>query len=440
MKIGLISPKSSFLGKNELVNEFWRESKYIDTYKKEWSGLSVALTVIAALTPTDNEIDIIDENVDNIDFSIKYDIVGITCMTQQATRAYEISDTFRNKGVKVIIGGIHVTVLPNEAIEHADCVVIGEAEYLWEQVLNDFKNNKLKKFYKSEKPVNLINSPIPRYDLLKGKDYSYYWIQSSRGCPHDCNFCAASKVYGYKYRYKSINQVIEEIRFVKELYPEGHIIFADDNAFVNKIFARQLLERLIPFNIRYTAETDISIAHDDRLLESIKKSGCTHLFIGLESLSENTLKHVDINNWKSKQLNRYVEYIEKIQSYGIGVMGAFIIGFNEDDESVFQRIVDFVQNNYLYNAQISILTPFPGTRIREQLAAENRILPANWSNYTAFDVNIIHKKLTAEDMIKGLIYIYKNIHSKEYYEKKITHFKKIHLNILLRKQHLIYKI
>jgi radical SAM superfamily enzyme YgiQ (UPF0313 family) len=432
MKIALISPKSNFLGHNKELQDFWNKSGYIETYRKEWSGCTVALSLIAELTPTGYSIDIYDENVEPIDFRDDYNLVGITCMTQQATRAYQISRKFREMGIPVVMGGIHPSTLPQETIQHADSVVIGEVEYIWEQLLNDLNKHKLKKIYRSNTPVDLKDSPIPRYDLLKNKNYLLHWVQTTRGCPHDCIFCAASRIYGYRYRIKPVSQVIKEIKYIKEQYPLARISFADDNMFVNRNYSKRLLKELVPLNIRYMAQSDISVAEDDELLKMIKESGCTFLFIGFESLSDESMKEVDRKQWKAKYLKNYKKYINKIQSYGIGVMGAFILGFENDNELIFDHVIDFIKSNCLYNAQVSILTPFPGTEIRKRMISENRLLFTEWHNYTGCDVNFIHKNLSKKQLEKGLVHVYKSINDKDYFEKKMKYFKEIHKNLLLK--------
>ena len=214
-------------------------SKY-DTYgnleKYQWGGLPpLNLIIVASLMQEEGvEVEIVDEYVQDIPFDSDYDLVGISCMTQQATRAYQMANKFRNMGITVVMGGIHPSTIPEEAIKYSDSVVIGEAENVWEAILNDFEKHQLKNFYKSNTPVNLSDSPIPRYDVLNGKDYLVYWVQTSRGCPHDCIFCAASKIYGYKYRNKPVEHVIREIQKIKELYPQARISFADDTCLLTE--------------------------------------------------------------------------------------------------------------------------------------------------------------------------------------------------------------
>lgn len=425
MRIGLISPKGVSFGNTQKFQDFLKNEKYMKTYLQSLTGLSTGLLIIAALTPSEHEIELIDENFDEIDFSKNYDLVGITAMTQQATRAYQIADEFWKRNTKVIIGGIHATLLPEEARQHADSVVIGEAEYLWPMVLADLAFDRLKTVYRTDKVVDLKDSPVPRYDLMKEKNYKVAWIQTTRGCPHDCEFCAASKIYGSRYRNKTIEQVINEIQVIKKKFGNILISFADDNLFVKRKYSEVFLEEIKGLNIRWNAQTDISIAEHDELLRAMKESGCFCLFIGFESLSEANMQTIDRYGWKFRNLSMYPEYIKKIQSYGIGVHGAFIIGLPHDDKSIFKGISDFIIENHLYDAQITISTPLPGTRLREQLVKEGRVLPTKWEDYTFIDVNYVHNKLTKDELENGLIEIYRRINCKDAYYNKMNHFKLI---------------
>lgn len=435
MRMCLISPKGNFLSKNSVAfKKFYANTKFIESFRNTWSGLSPGLLIVAALTPPTYEIELIDENIDTINFSTNFDLVAISFMTQQAIRAYQIADEFRKRNVKVVLGGIHAMAMPEEAKQHADSVIVGEAEYLWPEFIDDFENNKIKPFYKSEKEVDLKDSPIPRYDLIKNNNYKTIWIQTSRGCPHDCEFCAASKIYGNKYRKKTVEQVIEEVKLVQKIFGNSiKIGFSDDNFFVNEKYSTAILEKLIPLKIRWGTQTDISIAKKDNILKLLYKSGCTHLFIGFESLFEQNLKEIDKQGWKHKQLKKYSEYIKKIQSYGMGIMGAFIVGLENDEFSVFKKTEDFILNNYLADAQIAILTPLPGTRLRKRLEREKRILPTQWDNYTFWDVNFIHKTLTKRQLENGLFEIYKNLNNERVYLRKARHFKEIQKNLIKKK-------
>jgi len=426
MKIGLISPKGKSWGGNRYFREYWQDDPNSVSYRNYWKGFGSGLLVIAALTPDQHDVEIVDENVAEIDFGKAYDLVAVSCMTQQATRAYAIADEFRKRKRKVVLGGIHPTLLPEEAKLHADSVVVGEVEYLWEKVLRDFEGNRLQDFYRAERLVDMEDSPLPRYDLLDPTKYSQIWIQTSRGCPHDCEFCAGTKIYGRKYREKSNQQIVREIEYTKSLFHNVHHYFADDNFFVNKNQRRQLLEQLGPLNIRWMAQTDISIAENEDLLSLAYNTGCVFLFIGFESLNIANLRHIDEQQWKHKYLHKYSEYIQKIQSHGIGVQGAFIVGFDEDDASTFDAITEFATTNHLYGIQIAVVTPYPGTRLRERLRKEGRITPTDWDNYTCFDVNYVPKKMTKDEIERGMVQIYQKVTDKEFFIKNMEYFKEIH--------------
>ncbi len=316
-------------------------------------------------------------------------------------------------------------MLPEEAKLHANSVVVGEAEYLWQSLLTDVENHCLKPFYHSERKVSLADSPIPRFDLCKSGNYNMVWMQMSRGCPHDCEYCTASKIFGKRFRNKDLSQVINEIQLVKNLFPESRIAFADDNILVNKRLLQPLLAELSQLDIRWHAQTDISIGKDGKLLELFRKSGCTFLFIGLESLSVEGLSSIDESGWKANQLKNYSRYIQNIQSLGIGVMGAFMIGLDSDDLSSLKRIEDFIIENNLYAASITILTPLPGTRLRRRLEAEGRILSSKWGDYTGYNVNHLPKGMTVQELETGFVDTYERIYSKDFYVKKMMYFKQI---------------
>lgn len=425
MKIGLINPKGLKTNDNNLVEIFQRTSS-VQSYTDSLSGaFGSGLLVIAALTPDHIEIEFIDENFDDIDFNEGYDLIGISAMTHQASRAYEIADEFRRRGVVVAIGGIHATVLPDEAKSHCDSVFIGEAEHTWPAFLEDVKNGNFSDFYKSSKAVDMTCLPTPSYDLVNRENYKVIWMQIGRGCPHDCEFCVASNVYGYKYRHKTLRQIIDEIEFIQTIWPNVRINFADDNLFLNKKFSKELVRHLRGMNLRWYAQTDISIANDEGFIEELKAAGCTTLFIGFESISELSLSQINKNLWKLKQLNNYPEAIKKIQSKGIGIVGAFIIGFDGDTKDTLNELSDFIIENNIFVPQVTILTPLPGSRLYERLKKENRLKDVPWNNFTFTEVNYIPKNMTGEELQNELYKIYKKVYSKESRLKVLKYFKNI---------------
>lgn len=429
MKIGLINPKGLTTNDDKL-DQLFQSSNHDQSYIDSLSGaFGTGLLVISTLTPSHFEIEIIDENFDDIDFNKNFDLIGITAMTHQASRAYEIADEFRRRGIFVAIGGIHATVLPNEAKSHCDSVFIGEAEYTWPIFLENFENGDISEFYKSEKPVDMASLLTPRYDLLKKENYKVIWMQTGRGCPHDCEFCVASNVYGYKYRHKTLKQIIDEIKFIHNIWPNARINFADDNLFLNREFSKKLVKNLKGMNLRWFAQSDISIANDEDFITELKEAGCTTLFIGFESVSESSLTSINKNLWKLKQLSNYPEAIEKIQSKGIGIVGAFIIGLDGDTKDTLNELSDFILDNNIFIPQITVLTPLPGSRLYERLKNENRLLHIPWSNYTFTEVNFIPKNMTGEELKNGLYKIYKKVYGKEARLKVLRHFKNIFKNL-----------
>ncbi|MBU4457896.1 MAG: B12-binding domain-containing radical SAM protein [Candidatus Omnitrophica bacterium] len=429
MKIALVSPKGNFLSNNKNFREFWEESQQLQFYKRFWSGLSTGLLIVGALTPKKIKVELIDENVESIDFNKDYDLVALSTMTQQATRTYEIADEFRRRHVKVAIGGIHPTVFPEEAKGHCDSVIIGEAEEIWTQFIKDFSKGSIQSFYSSSRPANLEQSPMPRYSLLRPEDYRIVWTQTTRGCPYNCEFCVASKIFGTKFRHKSIKQVIREVKCIKSIFKNSWIGFGDDNMFVNRKYASELAKNLIPLKIRWMTQTDISIAEDENLLKLLKKSGCYILFIGFESLSKRSLGSIDKSKFKVKRLHKYRSYIKRIQNAGIGVMGAFMLGFDYDNISVFKRTADFIIDNHLYAAQITVLTPLPGTQLRQRLQQQNRLLSLGWDNYTFWDVTFTPKKMSIGQLQQGLLDVYKSVYSKDVLLENDRYFKKIYKRI-----------
>jgi radical SAM superfamily enzyme YgiQ (UPF0313 family) len=430
MKIAFISPRVNFSTNNKELNDYWSSSSDVESYKNIWSGSSISLLILAALTPKGYTLRYIDENHETVSFDEQFDLVAITAMTQQAERAFYIGDEFKKRKIKVIIGGIHASILPNEVIPHADSVVVGEAEYIWQKILEDLKVDKLQQIYYSEKEVNLVDSPIPRYDLLNPKYYKYIWIQASRGCPHDCEYCASSKLFGKTYRLKSIDQIVNEINFIKSIFPEKAISFADDNLFVLREHAFALVKKLHDLKIIWQAQTDIGIGEDNEMLEMARRGGCSLLFIGLESLTEESLRGLDRQNWKLKKLKNYSRDIQNIQRSGIGVMGSFIVGLDGDDSTVFDKIGEFVIENNLFNVNINILTPLPGTRLRERLEKENRLLPLGWEKHTGWNVTFIPKKITIGEIESGIVNLYRLVYSKDVYYKKMQYFKCIQRELL----------
>jgi radical SAM superfamily enzyme YgiQ (UPF0313 family) len=422
MKISLIFPsrsrKSTYSSSNSKLQELFDANPYVPAFYLP----SLSLLAIAACTPEDIEVKLVDERVAPIDFEEQVDLVGISIMTEQALRGYEIATEFKKRGVATVMGGIHASVLPEEAAHHCDCVVIGEGETLWPQLLEDFRKGSLKRFYTNKCRVDLLKSPTPRYELLDMSAYNLIPTQTTRGCPHDCSFCTATKVYGAQFRSKTVNQVINEVEAIQRVSQKHRIVFNDDNMFVDRKKAYQLLSALIPLKIKYFTESDASIAEDEKLLDLMQKSGCVTVFIGFESLVAENLSSLQNNQWKFKRLATYSKVCQKIQSYGIQVLGAFIAGFDHDDRSVFQKLIDFTLENKILG-QYHCLTPFPGTRMRSSLINEKRLDQdhSQWNKYSCFDVVFDPLMMSKEDLEEGILQVYRTVYSQEAHAARSRH-------------------
>jgi radical SAM superfamily enzyme YgiQ (UPF0313 family) len=357
------------------------------------------------LTPPEIEVDIVEEEVERINFEKYYDLVGISCMTAVAQKAYQLARVFKKKGVKVVLGGIHPTVMPQEAIQHCDSVVIGEAEGTWSQLIQDLKQSRLQKFYKST-DFDLTNFPIPKRNLNHNKTpFHMQPIFTTRGCPYDCEFCSVTKLYGKKLRHRRMADIVEEITQAKE----KKFIFLDDNIVGDVKFAKELFGSLSPLKISWVGQASMSLVKDKNLLRLAKESGCMALFFGLESVSSNTLEGLPKT---LKSLKKHDDAIKTIQGSGIMFHASVIFGFDDDDSSIFERTLEFLMKSRIVTATFNILTPYPGTRIFERFAREGRLLSRNWSDYNHCTVVFKPKKITPEQLAEGYVWTGKNFYSK----------------------------
>lgn len=427
LNIVLISPRGEFLCKNPDFAAFMTKSRDMRTILHFWNGIGVALPTIAALTPAKHDVKIIDENREEIDFEKPVDIVGITTMTQQADRAYQIANEFRNRGAHVAIGGIHASVKSEEVAMHADSVFIGEAEHSWPGFIAEFLKGIPRRVYdqKDFPAVDITRSPLPRYNLLAKYKYPVVYVQTTRGCPHDCEFCVASNIYGKEYKHKEVSQVLAEIREVKKYWRLAQIGFADDNMFVNRKFSQALVDAFATLNFSWFAVCDISVASSEKFLADLHASGCRTLLIGFESVIKQNVQSLNTDHWKSKRFGRYAEYIEKIQRHGIGVYGSFILGFDADNEQTVEKTISFINDHNLLGAQITILTPFPGSRLRDRLEKEDRILHSDWKWYTVWNAVVRHPRFTPEQLEANLLKIYRAIYNVDSNKRRSAYFREI---------------
>lgn len=369
---------------------------------------------VAALTPPGWEVRIIDEKCEPLDFESGADLVGITAMTPTAPRAYEIADQFRARGVPVIMGGMHASVLPEEALQHCDSVLIGEAEGLWPSVLADCERGSLQRIYRHNgTPPNLEHLPRPDWRLYQTKRYlPVHFVETTRGCPHGCEFCAVTNAFGGKFRNRPLEEVDAELR---SLEPFGGlftlknaVFFVDDNIVSNRAYAKQFFERIADLNLKWFGQASVNVARDPEILRLAKRSGCVGVFIGFETLSPECLSSA------GKNFNRpqdYLDVIHRIHDHGIGIDGSFVFGFDHDDEGVFDRTLEFVIRAKLEIAFFSILTPYPGTRLYERVVAENRLLTRDWRYYDSSRVVHEPRCMSADKLQAGYLRVLREFYS-----------------------------
>jgi radical SAM superfamily enzyme YgiQ (UPF0313 family) len=366
----------------------------------------LGLTLLASLFPKDYEVRIINEAIEEIDFNAGVDLVGITGLTCVIKRAYTIADRFRERGIKVILGGVHPSLLPQEAKEHADSVFIGEAEGVFDKVIKDVEAGELKPFYKNREWSDLRGMPLPRRDLL-GKRYGLFLkaIETTRGCPNRCEFCSIPTINGKRYRTRPLEEVDQELSSIIKKRGE-YLFLADDNVTAKEDYAFGLFEIFKHHRVKWMAFSTVQIAKNEELLKKAQESGCISLFLGFESLLQENLDSISKRFVHTKELS---ELVKTIQGHRIGIHGSFIFGFDGDDPGVFKKTVEFVQKNNIELPTFSILTPFPGTPLRKRLEEEGRIFDHDWSHYDMSHAVFIPKEMTVQELQEGYLWAQKYI-------------------------------
>jgi len=417
MKIGFIAMSGIRAQNQELLKMGLTLPGFVERSKVIASLPSLSLLTLAGMTPPKFTVEYreIADLKNEPELPDDYDLVAITSLSAQIGEAYKVADAYRNKNIPVVMGGLHVSSVPDEAREHCTSVVIGEGEPLWPEVLRDFEAGGLKPFYRRVPGGNfdLREAPMPRFDLLDPEKYNRITVQTSRGCPHKCEFCASSILLTPHYKLKPVEKVIAEIRAIKRIWPRPFVEFADDNSFVNQAHYKELLRELAKEDLRWFTEADLNVAKDDELLGLMRDSGCQQILIGLESPRAASLDGVELNaNWKLRQQDRYRAAIAKIQSYGITVNGCFILGLDGDTPEVFDDVFRFVKESGLYEVQITFLTPFPGTPLYRRLQQEGRLIRERaWELCTLFDINVTPKNMTVAQLQSGFVELAQRLYS-----------------------------
>lgn len=361
----------------------------------------VNLPLLAALTPDVHTVKIVDEAFAPDDINDGVDMVGITVLTDLALRAYHIADTYRQRGVKVVMGGIHATVLPGEALQHADAVVIGEAEEVWPKLLSDAVSGKMQKLYRASKITNLDGNPIPRRDLYpRPTSRSYtplaFGIETARGCPYDCEFCPIGLVMGRQYRARAVSEVIAEIESID--FP--HLFLVDDALALNRPMAKKLFAEMIPLRVKWVGQGMVSLAEDLELLRLMRLSGCMGLLIGFESVQKKT--HDGMQKLKNLRID-FSDAMRRFHGEGIAILGAFVFGFDHENKDIFEQTFEFIMKYRLSGVLLRLLTPLPGTPLYIRLLKEGRLFDPNWwlHGFTLDTLLFQPKGMTPDELVEG---------------------------------------
>lgn len=356
---------------------------------------ALTLKQLAAITPKEHDVDVVDERFEIIDFSKGYDVVGISCLTYNSLRGYEVAREFKKRGAVVVFGGYHASLLPDEAIQHADCVVIGEGENKWPQVLQDIQKGCLKKFYRTDELV--APEDIPAADHMVGT-YNIFSepLQATRGCPTGCEFCAMQIVEGPRFRGRPVDHVIEEIASIST----KSIFFCDASSTISPPYQKSLFKAMVPLQKNVECWGNINVlAKDDEFLKLASEAGVFNWYVGIESISQEV---IDAAGKTTNKVENYGEAIRKVHDYGMMVTGFFMFGFDFDTLDTFDKTLQAMYQLDLDEVSFSVVTPYPGTRLYQRYDKEGRIICKDWSKYHEGHVNYTMTNLTKEQLHKGM--------------------------------------
>jgi radical SAM superfamily enzyme YgiQ (UPF0313 family) len=385
---------------------------------------SLGLLYLAAVTPPGHELRYFEAPGDGAEPPELYDcdLVAISTFSAQVREAYAVADRLRQAGVQVAMGGLHVTVRPDEARRHVDHVCLGEGERLWPAVVEAAARGERRCVWDAADfpAVDVRRLPVPRYDLLADRPYNRFTVQTSRGCPWRCDFCASNVMLREAYRKRPVADVVRDLRAIAQLRKRPFIEFADDNTFVDKAWGKELCRELAPLRLKWFTETDITVADDEELLRLMRAARCRQVLIGLESPGQNALEGVELKaNFKARRSAGYKDALRRIQEHGITVNGCFILGLDRHTPDVFEEVLEFALDVPLYDVQITVLTPFPGTPLYDRLLREGRILePERWDLCTLFDVNYVPQSMTCAELREGLYWLTERLYSDRCLEQR----------------------
>ena len=381
-----------------------KDGKVIKKKKLYFTGL--ALPLLAALTPDDWETELIYEVIEDVPFDTDADLIGVSTMGHGVIRSIDIAKEYRRRGKTVILGGYMASIMPEEAVKYCDSLIIGDAELVWQQMLSDFENGKLKKTYEKPLEGNWYSTPSPRFDLLEGKNLGDFLpVQAGRGCPNSCSFCSVSCLYSGRYVKRPLPEVIRDIEQIKSLGYKK-ILLLDDNIFSDRKYLDSLLDTLIKLDISWMSQCEITIGKDDELLEKLQKSGCTTLSFGLESISRESLISMD-KGWAVPA--EYDSLIQNIRNHGIDVSTEMVVGGEGDTLESIRMTKDFIERNKISVPRFYILTPFPGTRFFDQIKEEGRLVNNDIYSYDGTSAVYRPKNMTPDELTQAYWELYSEL-------------------------------
>ncbi len=383
-------------------------SPTVDAEKRTNKGLmlpQLALYILEGLTPIEHDVTLVEEEAESIDLDFDCHLVGISCMTANAPRAYELSQEFRKRGKTVILGGVHPTILPDEALQHADAVVIGEAEGVWKTLLDDFQHNRLQKKYNEPTPCLEEYVPKDYSRIIKKRLFNLIPVMTTRGCPYNCDFCCVTNLFGKEIRHIPIANVVRDIQ------ESGgkNFLFLDDNIIGQPKYAKELFRAIKPLNIHWVGQASVSLlVKDDELIKLAAESGCKVLFFGVESVAEKQMK---LLRKSFKDIEQLEKAFKKIKEMGILIHASMVFGFDDDQPDVFKETVNFLIKNKVSTVSFNVLTPYPGTKTYETLKNENRLTTHDWRYYDHNTVVFRPKGMTAYELQMGKVNARKRFYS-----------------------------
>jgi radical SAM superfamily enzyme YgiQ (UPF0313 family) len=378
----------------------------MDSAFKRLLSPPLSLVTIATLTPREHRVWIEDENVGRIKLTDSPDLVGITVNVDTSERAFDIAKRYRSRGIKVVFGGIHASANPELMLENCDCVVIGEAEEIWRDLLDDFAKNRLKRVYRNDGITDLKNVPLPDWNFVNRGKYLYHNVMTtSRGCPFKCNFCYNSSEYVTNpFRNRPVTEVLEEI----EKLETKQVLFIDDNFIGSIEWAKNFAQSVKRKNLVWHAAVSANIFYHKELIREFAESGCKSLFIGFESINEDSILSA---GKKQNKVGEYEELIAFLHENGIMVNASMVFGLDCDEPSVFKNTLDWLVKNRVETMTAHILTPYPGTALYRQLLTENRITDFRPDKYNTSNVVFRPQNMTTEELKDGYLWIYREFYS-----------------------------